>query len=46
MLTERSPLVGEVSSKFEDRRCHMVSVTVPYGRILAFLDRNRYFSSK
>jgi hypothetical protein len=28
---------------FADRRCHVVSVTVPYGRILGFLDRGRYF---
>jgi hypothetical protein len=26
-----------------DRGCHVVSVTVPYGRILGFLDRSRYF---
>jgi hypothetical protein len=26
-----------------DRRCHMVSVTNPYGRILGFLDRSRYY---
>jgi hypothetical protein len=26
--------------------CHVVSVTDPYGRILAFLDRSRYFSIK
>jgi hypothetical protein len=29
--------------KFADRGCHVVSVTVPYGRILGFLDRSRYF---
>jgi hypothetical protein len=29
---------------FADRGCHMVSVTDPYGRILDFLDRSRYFS--
>jgi hypothetical protein len=29
---------------FADRGCHVVSVTDPYGRILGFLDRNRYFS--
>jgi hypothetical protein len=27
----------------EDRGCHVVSVTNPYGRILGFLDRSRYF---
>jgi hypothetical protein len=29
-----------------DRGCHVVSVTDPYGRILGFLDRSRYFSTK
>jgi hypothetical protein len=28
---------------FADRGCHVVSVTYPYGRILGFLDRSRYF---
>jgi hypothetical protein len=41
--TERPPLVGEVSSNFEHRGCHVVSVTDPYGRILGFLDGSRYF---
>jgi hypothetical protein len=41
--TERSPFVGEVSAKFADRGCQAVSVTDPYGRILGFLDRDRYF---
>jgi hypothetical protein len=31
---------------FEDRRCNVDSVTDPYGRILGFLDRSRYFSIK
>jgi hypothetical protein len=31
---------------FADRGCHVVSVKDPYGRILGFLDRNRYFSIK
>jgi hypothetical protein len=31
---------------FAVRGCHMVSVTDPYGRILGFLDRSRYFSIK
>jgi hypothetical protein len=43
--TERPPLVGEVIANFfADRGCHVVSVTDPYGRILGFLDRSRYFS--
>jgi hypothetical protein len=29
-----------------DRGCHVVSVKDPYGRILGFLDRSRYFSIK
>jgi hypothetical protein len=28
---------------FVDRGCHLVNVTDPYGRIIGFLDRNRYF---
>jgi hypothetical protein len=36
-------LSAKLVPTFADRRCHMVSVTVPYGRILGFLDRNRYF---
>jgi hypothetical protein len=31
---------------FADKGCHVVSVTDPYGRILSFLDRSRYFSIK
>jgi hypothetical protein len=31
---------------FADIGCHVVSVTDPYGRILDFLDRSRYFSIK
>jgi hypothetical protein len=31
---------------FADRGCHVVGVTDPYGRILGFLDRSRYFSIK
>jgi hypothetical protein len=31
---------------FADKGCQVVSVTDPYGRILGFLDRNRYFSIK
>jgi hypothetical protein len=31
---------------FADRGCHVVSVTDPYGRILGFLERRRYFSIK
>jgi hypothetical protein len=31
---------------FADGGCHVVRVTDPYGRILGFLDRSRYFSIK
>jgi CBS-domain-containing membrane protein len=31
---------------FADKACHVVSVTDPYGRIIGFLDRSRYFSIK
>jgi hypothetical protein len=31
---------------FTDREWHMDSVTDPYGRILGFIDRSRYFSIK
>jgi hypothetical protein len=41
--TVRPPLVGEVSVKFADRGCHVVSVTDPYIRILGSVDRSRYF---
>jgi hypothetical protein len=41
--TERPQLVEEVSAKFVDRECHVVSVTDPYCRFLGFLDRSRYF---
>jgi hypothetical protein len=27
-----------------DRGCHVASVTDPYGRILGYIDRRRYFS--
>jgi hypothetical protein len=34
----------EVSANFfVDRGCHVISVTNPYGRILIFLDRSRYY---
>jgi hypothetical protein len=44
--TERPPLVSEVIANFCGWRCHVVSVTDSYGRILGFLDRSRYFSIK
>jgi hypothetical protein len=39
-------LSAKWSPTFADRGCHVVSVTNPYGRILGFLDRSRYFSIK
>jgi hypothetical protein len=44
--TERPPFVSEVIANFADRGCHVVSVTDPYGRIIGFPDRSRYFSIK
>jgi hypothetical protein len=41
--TERPPPVGEVSANFADRGCRVVSAMDPHGRILGFLDRNRYY---
>jgi hypothetical protein len=41
---ERPPLLREVSANFcATEECRVVSVTDPYGRILGFLDRSRYF---
>jgi hypothetical protein len=38
------PFVGEVSVNFlQIQQCHVVSATDPYGSILGFLDRSRYF---
>jgi hypothetical protein len=42
--TER--LSTKLVSTVEGRRCHVVSVTDPYGHILGFLDRSRYFFFK
>jgi hypothetical protein len=36
-------LSAKLVPHFADRGCHVVSVTDPYGRILGFLDRSRYF---
>jgi hypothetical protein len=36
-------LSAKLVPMFEDRECHVVSVTNHYGRILGFLDRSRYF---
>jgi hypothetical protein len=37
-------LLAKLVPTFTDRGCDVVSVTDPYGRILGFLDRSRYFS--
>jgi hypothetical protein len=39
-------LSAKLVPTFADRGCHVVSVTDPYGFILGFLDRSRYFSIK
>jgi hypothetical protein len=36
-------LSAKLVPTFADRWCHVVSVTDPYGRILGFLDRSRFF---
>jgi hypothetical protein len=36
-------LSAKLVPAFVDRRCHVVSVTDPYDRILDFLDRSPYF---
>jgi hypothetical protein len=36
-------LLANLVLTFEDRGCHVVSVTDPYDNILGFLDRSRYF---
>jgi hypothetical protein len=35
-------LLAKLVPTFADRRCHVISVTDPYDRILGFLDRSRY----
>jgi CBS-domain-containing membrane protein len=39
-------LSAKLVPTFADRGCHVVSVMDPYGNILGFLDRSRYFSIK
>jgi hypothetical protein len=39
-------LIAMLVPTFADREYHVVSVTDPYGRILGFLDQNRYFFFK
>jgi hypothetical protein len=41
-----SRLAAKLVPTFSDRRCHLDSVRYPYGRIIDFLDRSRYFSFK
>jgi hypothetical protein len=41
--TERPPLVGEVTAYFCGEGAAWSARRIPYGRILDFLDRNRYF---
>jgi hypothetical protein len=36
-------MAAKLLATFADRGCHVVSVTDPYGRILGFIDQNRYF---
>jgi CBS-domain-containing membrane protein len=39
-------LSAKLVPTFADIGCHVVSVMDPYGRVLGFLDRTRYFSFK
>jgi hypothetical protein len=39
-------LSGKLMPTFAGRGCRVVSVTDPYGRILYFLERSRYFAYK
>jgi hypothetical protein len=39
-------LPAKLVPTFAEGGCYVVSVTDPYGRILGFLDRRRYFSFK
>jgi hypothetical protein len=39
-------LSAKLVPTFVDRECHVVSVTDSYCRMLGFVDRSRYFSSK
>jgi hypothetical protein len=43
ITTEPPPLVCEVNAKCLGQRVCVVSAADPYGRILCFLDRSRYF---
>jgi hypothetical protein len=36
-------LSAKLAPTFTDIGCHMVSITNPFGRILGFLDRSRYY---
>jgi hypothetical protein len=46
MVWVRERTIPTERPTFADKGCHVVSVTDPYGRILGFLDRRRYFSIK
>jgi hypothetical protein len=37
-------LTAKLMPTFANRKCYVVSLTDPYGHILGFLDRSRYFS--
>jgi hypothetical protein len=41
--TSNRRLSAKLVPTFADRGCHVVSVAVPYGHILDFLDQSRYF---
>jgi hypothetical protein len=45
-LSPRENCTNRATAACRRSDCHVVSVTDPYGRILGFLDRSRYFSIK
>jgi hypothetical protein len=45
-LSPRANYTDRATTACRRSECHVVSVTDPYGRILGFLDRSRYFSIK
>jgi hypothetical protein len=43
ITNERPPLSAKLVPTFADRGCRVASAADPHGRILGFLDRNRYY---
>jgi hypothetical protein len=45
-LSPRANYTDWATAAFADKGCHVVTMMDPYGCILDFLDRSRYFSIK